>query len=304
MSAGPHSHPFHLPIPGVLGHSLLMHGVHGLREERSAHICAAPPGFDPPSAPAEPGGGLCVELLVLRPRGTHLGVRTWSTCRSPSCGDPFGVLTSSTRCTSGSFSYGEPTLGSSSPAPGAHLGHPPMGNPMWGPHHRHPLHALVIVLWGSHFGGPHVQHPVHVWVALLWGTHLGGPHLPHPVHFGHPPMEFPFWGSSPCASGACCPERRRRAPGGAVGVRQWGGRGWATSCCVRSRAKGRGWGPTWRPVKGLGLERGPAEGFRPAGGPGSTSSAWGLPGSWGGRGKGRENPDGAELGASGALTTA
>ena len=236
-------------------------------------------------------------------------------------------------------------LGSSPPAPGAHLGHSPMGNPLWGPHLQHPVHIWVILLWGtqcgalitgthcthwsssygepilgvftsstrcilvtlqwgSHFGGPHVQHPVHVWVALLWGTHLGGPHLPHPVHFGHPPMEFPFWGSSPCASGACCPERRRRAPGGAVGVRQWGGRGWAPSCCVRSRAKGRGWGPTWRPAKGLGLERGPAEGFRPAGGPGSTSSAWGLPGSWGGRGKGRENPDGAELGASGALTTA
>ena len=202
MSAGPHSHPFHLPIPGVLGHSLLMHGVHGLREERSAHICAAPPGFDPPSAPAEPGGGLCVELLVLRPRGTHLGVRTWSTCRSPSYGDPFGVLTSSTRCTSGSFSYGEPTLGSSSPAPGAHLGHPPMGthlgssppapgahlghppmgNPMWGPHLQHPVHIWVTLQWGTHFGGPHLQHPAHIWVTLQWGTHFGGPHLQHPVH--------------------------------------------------------------------------------------------------------------------------
>ena len=216
MSAGPHSHPFHLPIPGVLGHSLLMHGVHGLREERSAHICAAPPGFDPPSAPAEPGGGLCVELLVLRPRGTHLGVRTWSTCRSPSYGDPFGVLTSSTRCTSGSFSYGEPTLGSSSPAPGAHLGHPPMGthlgssppapgahlghppmgNPMWGPHHRHPLHALVIVLWGTHFGGLHVQHP---------------------VHFSHPPMGIPFWGSS------------RPAPGARLGCSPMGNPSWGSS---------------------------------------------------------------------------
>ena len=155
--------------------------------------------------------------------------------------------------------HGEPILGS---APGARVGHPPMG------------------------------------------THLGSSPPAPGAHLGHPPMGNPFWGSSPCASGACCPERRRRAPGGAVGVRQWGGRGWAPSCCVRSRAKGRGWGPTWRPVKGLGLERGPAEGFRPAGGPGSTSSAWGLPGSWGGRGKGRENPDGAELGASGALTTA
>ena len=198
-------------------------------------------------------------------------------------GTQCGALITGTHCTHWSSSYGEPILGVFTSSTRC---------------------ILVTLQWGSHFGGPHVQHPVHVWVALLWGTHLGGPHLPHPVHFGHPPMEFPFWGSSPCASGACCPERRRRAPGGAVGVRQWGGRGWAPSCCVRSRAKGRGWGPTWRPVKGLGLERGPAEGFRPAGGPGSTSSAWGLPGSWGGRGKGRENPDGAELGASGALTTA
>ena len=223
MSAGPHSHPFHLPIPGVLGHSLLMHGVHGLREERSAHICAAPPGFDPPSAPAEPGGGLCVELLVLRPRGTHLGVRTWSTCRSPSYGDPFGVLTSSTRCTSGSFSYGEPTLGSSSPAPGAHLGHPPMGNPMWGPHLQHPVHIWVTLQWGTHFGGPHLQHPVHIWVAHLRGSHFGvlisstrctfgsssygepnvGPSSQAPTaRIGHRPMGNPFWGSSRPAPGA------------------------------------------------------------------------------------------------------
>ena len=224
--------------------------------------------------------------------------------------------------------------------------------PLWGTHwgglqFKHPTHALVILQWGTRFG-VFIPSTQHVWVTFLWGTHFGAhscsTHTRWSPPYGEPTFGVlapstqcrrwsssngaPFWGPdlqppplcygapgcgcSPCASGACCPERRRRDPGGAAGARRWGARGWVPSCCARSRARGRGWGPTWRPARGLGLGRGPAEGFRPAGGPGSTSSAWELRGSWGeeregkgeegkGEGKGESQRSWGAVGANSSL---
>ena len=63
-----------------------------------------------------------------------------------------GVLTSSTRCTFGLLSYGEPILGVLTSLTQC---------------------ILVTPLWSSHFGGPHLVHLVHVVLSVGAGP-LGG----------------------------------------------------------------------------------------------------------------------------------
>ena len=112
VGAGPHPHALHLPVPGVLGHSLLVHRVHGLQGEQSSLLCH-PPGLQPLVTRVGWAGAPCWRCWW--PRGTHWG--------GVLIQHPGHVLVTPLW---GTHFWGphpqHPTL----------FGHLPMGNPLWG----------------------------------------------------------------------------------------------------------------------------------------------------------------------------
>ena len=152
VGAGPHPHALHLPVPGVLGHSLLVHRVHGLRGEQSSLLCH-PPRAASPRHPCGAGRGPWWRRWW--PCGTHWGVliqHPGHVLVTPLWGQHCGVLTPSTPHFLVTPLWGTHWGGLQFKHP-THVGHPPMGNPLWGLHPQHPTlfgHLpMGSPLWGS-----------------------------------------------------------------------------------------------------------------------------------------------------------